>query len=122
MSSAALEDELAACIADDPGHDADRRVLPSEHRSLLDVELEEGARKRAACGDERAAPDAPDLLAAEDDDRPGTDALDRLDRSHDSERAVEASAARNRVQVRSDPDVAPRTRSTEQVAVGVCTY
>ena len=38
---APLEDELAARVADDPGHDAERRVPLGQHRALLDVELEE---------------------------------------------------------------------------------
>ncbi len=94
-----VDHDVAARVADDPGHDPERRVRSREHRALLDVELEERTRKGPAGRDERAAPDAADLLAAEHDDGARSDALDGLDRGHDAQRAVEATPLWNAVEV-----------------------
>jgi hypothetical protein len=48
MSLTALDDELAARVADDAGDDADRDVGGSQYRPLLDVDLEEPARQAGA--------------------------------------------------------------------------
>ncbi len=112
-----LEDELAARVADDPRDDPERRVRLREHRALLDVHLEERGGQRRAAGHERAAADAADLLAAEDDDRARARPLDRVDRRHDAERAVEAAAVRDAVEVRSDPDPRRSHERADEVAV-----
>ena len=111
-----LEDELPAGVADDSGHDPERHAGVREHGPLLDVELEIGARHRPAARNERPAPDAPDLLAAEHHHRPGADALHGFDRRDDAERAVEAAAPRDAVQVRARPDVVPLSRASDEVA------
>ena len=54
--------------------------------------------------DEGRAPDAAALLVPEDCDGSLPDALDRLDRRDDSERAVELAAERHGVEVRARPD------------------
>jgi hypothetical protein len=98
-----LDDDLAARVADDARDDPERRVCRGEPWALLDVHLEEGIGEAAplhAC----MAADAADLLAAEDHDSAAAGALDRLDRGDDSERPVELSALRDRVQVRARPD------------------
>ena len=70
MPRTPFEDELAARVADDARHDSERRACAIEHRSLLDVQLEERRGQRPAARAQRTAPDAADLLAAERDDRP----------------------------------------------------
>ena len=108
VAGAPLEDELALRVAHDPGHDAERRAEPGEHRSLLDVQLDVAAGQRTS-GDERAAPVAAALLVAEDDDaeRPpaAARAHDRLEPRDDAERAVVLAARGDGVQVRARPDL-----------------
>ena len=114
-----LENELPARIAHDPGHDSDRHAGIREHGPLLDVELEKDARQHRSTRYERTTADTSDLLAAKDDHRPGSGALDGLERRHDAEGAVEATATRNAVQVRSSPDVVVTRGAPYDVAVGV---
>ena len=104
MPRLSVEDQLAARVADDPGHDPERRVPFGEDRSLLDVELEEGTWPGIAARDEGAAADASDLLSAKDNNGADSYPLDGFDRRDDPERPIEATAARNRVEVRADPD------------------
>jgi hypothetical protein len=111
----AFEHELAPRIADDPGDDSERGACALEHRPLLDVQLEEDGRELDPARAERAAADAADLLAPERDDRPGARPLDGLEPRDDAECAVEASAPRDAVQVRPDPDARCDGRAAEQV-------
>ena len=101
------ERSAAAHVADDPGDDAERRVRAQERRPLLDVQLDVGVR---AARRSRAAAGAAALLVAEDDDaEPGeAEPLDRLEPGDDAERAVEAAAAGNRVEMRARPDLRAR--------------
>jgi hypothetical protein len=103
MARPPLDDDLSACVADDPRYDAQRSTVVSEYRPLLDVELEKGARQGTASGNERPATDATDLLAPERDDRPGAHTLHGLDRGDDAERSVETPTARDGVEMRPDP-------------------
>ena len=77
-------------------------VEPCEHRALLDVQLDERSRELV----EATAAERPGLLRAKDDDaeRRLREALGRLDRRDDAERAVEAPGRRHRIQMRSAPD------------------
>ena len=86
---------------------------PLEPRALLDVELDEGARKPAELRDARAAADAPDLLAAKGHHaervlaRP--DPLDRLEARDHAERPVEPASLRHGVDIeRLDLGLWPR--------------
>ena len=119
MACTTLEEEFAANVADDPGHDAERRSSVGEDRPLLDVQLEEGRGERLTPRDERAAPDAPDFLAAKHDHRATSDGIDRLYRRDHSESAVEHPSPRHRVEVRSDPHVVTLGRSPTDVSGGV---
>src|SRR6185369_13076283 len=95
---AAVDDDLAACLAEDRGHDPDRLAGALEHRALLHVQLEE-RRRQATRGGAGAAPGAAALLVTERDDRerePGMAGRD-LDPGDDAERAVEAAAVRDGV-------------------------
>ena len=86
---------------------------------MLDVELEKDARQHRPARYERTTTDTSDLLAAKDDHRTGSGALDGLECRDDAERAVEATATRNAVQVRSSPDVVVTRGAPYDVAVGV---
>ncbi len=119
MPGVSLDDELAARIADDSGHDPNRHVSFSQNGSLLDVELEERLRERIAARHERTAPDASHLLTAEHDHGAGVDPLDGIDRGDDPERAVEAAAARHGVEMRAGPDELRPLGMSEEVAVTV---
>ena len=100
VARVALENGSPARIAHDPGHDPDRLAGTREHGPLLDVEAsQKDARQRHATRDERSTSDASDLLTAKDDHRAGTRALDGLQSRNDAERAVEAAATRNAVQL-----------------------
>ena len=118
MAGAAVEEELAARVADDARDDAERHARPLECRPLLDVQLQE-RRRHLLVAAERAAADAADLLAAKGHDRAATRLLDGLDRGDDPERAVELPSLRDAVEVGAHPDVATMAGATEQVAVGV---
>ncbi len=118
MPGAAFDDQLAARVPDDAGHDAERGATISEHGSLLDVELEERPWERRTTLHASAAADAADLLASEHDDGSGADPLDGLDRRDDAECSVEAAAHGNRVEMRARPHgtcrgVRPRDMSEE---------
>ena len=119
MPRLSLEDEFAARVADDPGDDPERRTRLGEHGALLDVHFQEHARKTDTTGAERAAPHASDLLTTKHHHGACADARDDLDRRNDTERAVEATALRNRVEMRADPDVVSRSRPTEEISFAV---
>jgi predicted lactoylglutathione lyase len=104
MAHTPLEHDLTSDIADDPRDDPERSTGVGEHRPLLDVQLEE-RRGQRALRDERATPDAADLLATERDHGSSSDSLDRLDRRDDAECAIELAALGNGVEVRADPHV-----------------
>src|SRR5437763_11240382 len=103
MTGFALEDPLAADDPDDSLREPERHARAFEHRSLLDVDLEE-TRGQVPALDEGRAADTAALLVAEYDSRALPDALDRLDRSDDTQRAVELASAGDGVEVRSRPD------------------
>ena len=119
MTRSSVEHELAARIADDPRHDAERSSGRGQHRPLLDMEFEERARERVARRDERPAPDAPDLLATEHDDGARPDPFDGLYRSHDAECSVEAASLRNGVEVRAGPHLRSASAPPDEVSVTV---
>ena len=68
-----------------------------QRRPLLDVQLDVGIRQSGAA----AAPGAPPLLVAEDDDAEPRQAerLDRLEPGDDAERSVEPAGAGNGVEM-----------------------
>src|SRR5207237_5503918 len=75
-----------------------------EHRSLFDVQLEERGGQTAVLGT-RVAAGAGAFLVAEGDDRKREGGTRRhLECRDHSERPVEASAVRDRVEVRTDPE------------------
>ena len=99
MPGSPVDDQLAARVPDDPGDDPERRLGVGEHRALLDVELEKGARQRISRRDQRATPDAADLLPSEHDDGARSGTFDGIDRGDDSERPVVAATPRDAVEV-----------------------
>jgi hypothetical protein len=119
MAGAALENEFASCVADDPGDDPERHVTLGENRPLLDVELQKRTRQGPTASHERSAADTSDLLAAERNDRSEARVLDGLDRGNHAERSVEPPPGWDCVQMRSDPDVGRRGRTSDQISVQV---
>jgi hypothetical protein len=76
-----VEHPLATHDPDDPCREAKRCTRALEHRSLLDVHLDEVVRPLAAAA-ERGAADAAALLIAKDDGDALPDALERSPLSH----------------------------------------
>ena len=108
----------AADVADDPGDDAERGVRAQQRRPLLDVQLHE----RVGPGGAGPAAGTAALLVAEGDDGEPRqpEPLDRLEPRDDAERAVEAAAAGNGVEVRAGPDLPiPAGHAPDQVSGGV---
>ena len=99
MVGAAVDDDLAPCLADDRRDDAERRPDPLEHRALLDVQLDIGFRQHRPL-DERAASAVGTLLVAEGDDRKRRlGPRCGLECGDDSQHAVEPTAVRHRIEV-----------------------
>src|SRR5262249_14946703 len=120
--SAALEDDLAAGLADDARHDRERHAGALEHRPLLDVQLEEGARQPAVLDAGGAAGTRPVLVAKGDDAERDVGTRGGLERGDDAERPVEATAVRDRVEVRAKPErrvAAPADRVARAVDLDV---
>ena len=59
VAGVAREGEVEAALAGDRGDDAERQALGLEHRALLDVDLEVGARRRRRRAARRARPRSP---------------------------------------------------------------
>ena len=99
MSGNPVEADHPPVVAGDPADDGERPAGVEEPAALLDVGLEEPARERPLV---RLAALAAGLLGAKHDHAERAplppDPLDRLERSHDAERAVELAAPRHRVQ------------------------
>ena len=114
----AREAPAAANVADDRGHDAERRVGAEERRALLDVQLDVCVGQDAGRDTRPAAGAAPLLVPEDDDAEPGqAERLDRLEPGDDAERPVEAAGAGDRVEVRARPDLALAARDPpDQVA------
>ena len=115
------EAAAAAHVADDRGHDAERRLGAEERRALLDVQLDVGVGTDAGRHARPAAGAAPFLVAEDDDAEPRqAERLDRLEPRDDAERAVEAAGAGDRVEVRARPHLPAAARDPpDQVAGGV---
>jgi hypothetical protein len=84
VAGTSFDNEFSARVADDSRHHAERDAALGEHRTLLDVELEERSRQQVASRDERTATDASDLLPPKNDHRTAARLLDCFDRGDDS--------------------------------------
>jgi hypothetical protein len=111
------EDALAADDPDDALREPERSARAFQDGSLFDVHLEEAFGQRSEL-DERGAADAALLFVPEDDGRTLADALDRLDRRDDTERAVELAAVGHGIEMRARPHVR-LLGAADQVAGGV---
>src|SRR2546423_13135790 len=98
MACDAFEHALAMRDSRNARDEPERRACPLEHRSLLDMYLEEEPRALTR-GREGGAPHIAALFIAEDDDGARSDALDCLDAGDDAESTVEFASLRHRVEV-----------------------
>src|SRR2546423_2305263 len=112
VAGSPLEAALAADDPDDPARQPQRRSGALEHGALFHMNFEEALRQRPPFDELRAA-DAAALLVTEDDGGTAADPLDRFDRGHDAERAVELAAVGHRVEVRTGPDTGIRGPADE---------
>ena len=107
-SGDAVENNLAARVADDAGHDSECAAGSLENRPLLDVHLDVAAGKRRPL-DECPAAEAPTLLVPEHDhperSLAGAGARECLEPGDDAERPVELPPGGDAVQVRARPDL-----------------
>ena len=102
VRGAPLEGNRASHLAGDTGDDPERLAETLQHRPLLDMDFDEGVGKLR----ESTAAHRPRLFGPESDQAQlrVAKSVGGLDRCDNTERAVEASAVRHRVEMGATPD------------------